>query len=80
MPNLSGWDIAIMVAATYISIVTLVRLMRRRRDEVVAQLHMQIETAKQRKRAEERDEKRRQTRSQHTHRSRTEKSPEREAA
>lgn len=53
MSDLSGWDVAILAVAAYISIVALVRLMRKRRDEVVNQYQRQIADAKQQQRIEQ---------------------------
>lgn len=78
MLNLSGGDIAILVVAGYVSMVTLVRLMRHRRDEVVAQFQTQVEAAKKRKQDEERHEKRH--RAQHTRRNRGGELPDKRAA
>ena len=64
MSNLSGWDVAILAVAAYISIVSLVRLMRHRRDDVVARLQVQVEAAQKRKRVEERRAKQRRARGQ----------------
>jgi hypothetical protein len=38
------WDAALMVAAVYVAVMTLVRLMARRRDQVVADVEQQLET------------------------------------
>jgi hypothetical protein len=54
MSTLSGGHIAILAIAAYISIVMLVRLMKYRRDEVVAQLRGQVAAEQRRKRAERR--------------------------
>ena len=37
------WDLALMLAATYVAVITLVRLMARRRDQVVADVEQQIQ-------------------------------------
>ncbi len=52
MGNLSGWDVAILGVAAYVAIVTLVRLMRQRRDEEVARLQVRVAHAQRRKRAD----------------------------
>ena len=60
MSNLSGWDLLILAIAAYIAMVTLVRLMRRRRDEEVARLQVQVAVQLRRKRAAERQERKQQ--------------------
>ena len=57
MDNLSGWDIAILVIAAYVAIVTLVRLMRHRRDTEVARLQAQVALEQRRKRAAEQQQR-----------------------
>ncbi len=52
MGNLSGWDVAILGVAAYVAIVTLVRLMRQRRDEEVARLQVRVAQEQRRKRAD----------------------------
>jgi len=37
------WDIALMLVAGYVAVMTLVRLMSRRRDQNVAQIEMQMD-------------------------------------
>ncbi len=54
MLGLSGWDVAVLAIAAYLSIVTLVRLMQHRRDQVVARLKTQVAAERARKAAEER--------------------------
>lgn len=66
MSEFSGWDVAIITLAAYISIVTLVRLMRHRRDEIVARYQIQIATEQRRKRIAERRERKRQSREKQT--------------
>lgn len=48
MAEINGWNLAVLVIAAYLAIVTLIRLMRRRRDEVVVELQKQVETEQQR--------------------------------
>jgi hypothetical protein len=62
MSNLSGWDVAILVVAAYISVISLVRLMRARRDEVVANYQIQIAEEQQRQKVERLRQKRKQAR------------------
>jgi hypothetical protein len=37
------WDVALMLAVTYVAVMTLVRMMARRRDQVVADVEQQLE-------------------------------------
>lgn len=41
--EISGWDIALLFAAGYVAVTALVRLMLRRRDQLVAQARKQAE-------------------------------------
>lgn len=54
MSNLSGADMAILAVAAYISLMTLVRLLRYRRDQVVARYQALVLAARKRKAAAER--------------------------
>ena len=38
------WNVALMLAVTYVAVMTLVRMMVRRRDQVVADVEQQLET------------------------------------
>jgi len=42
---MDGWDIALLVLAAYVAIVVLVRLMIRRRDQLVAEMQVEAEQA-----------------------------------
>jgi hypothetical protein len=42
-----GWDVALLVAAVYIAVTALVRLMLRRRDQVLEELRRQVEHEQQ---------------------------------
>jgi hypothetical protein len=52
MTTLQAWDVAILVVAAYLSVVTLVRLMRARRDELIAQFQSQVGSEQRRKRSQ----------------------------
>lgn len=56
MANLTAWDVAIFVVAVYIAVVSLVRLMRARRDAIVGQLHAEVTEQQERQRADKRRE------------------------
>jgi hypothetical protein len=55
------WDVFIILAAGYVAVMTLVRLMARRRNQVLEQVREQIEAQrpKKKKKAEEPDNKNR---------------------
>ena len=60
MFNLGWSDAAILAMAAYVSLMTLVRLLRHRRDEVVARYQALVTAARKRKKAAERQRKRQQ--------------------
>jgi hypothetical protein len=62
MAAMDMWDVVILVVAAYIAVLTLVRLMRRRRDAVVAQLQTEVASQLEQKRAEKRREANRASR------------------
>jgi hypothetical protein len=53
MPNMDVWDWVILVVGAYLAITALVRLMRRRRDEVLAQLDAEAKAERERQRLAE---------------------------
>ena len=61
MDFLDRWDVVFLFVATYVAVISLVRLMRNRRDELVTQVRQQIELERERRAAEARaaDRKRR---------------------
>jgi Flp pilus assembly protein protease CpaA len=59
MEWLSRSDIILLVVAVYVAVMTLVRLMRRRRDQLVADVQQQVNARRKRaKRAQDSDESR----------------------
>ena len=58
--TMNFWEFALFCAAAYVAIVTLVRVMRRKRDDLLDELAQEAEAEQQRLRAEEQMEKRRQ--------------------
>ena len=60
MPNMDVWDWVMLGLGGYVAVTSLVILMRRRRDEVLAELAKDAEAARERKRQEELREARRQ--------------------
>ena len=64
MPNMDVWDWVLLACGAYVAVTVLVRLMRRRRDQVLAELEAQAHAELERKRQAEREEKRRQRKKQ----------------
>ncbi len=60
MANMDVWDWVLLAAGGYVAVSTLVRMMRRRRDQVLGELEAQAHAERERKRQAERDEKRRE--------------------
>ena len=56
---MDGWDLTLLVVAGYVAVVTLVRLMARRRDQMLDEFRRKLKKEKQRKVAEERTRKHR---------------------
>ena len=56
MAEMNAWDVVILAVAAYVGILALVRLMRRRRDAVIAELQTEVSSQLERKRAERRRE------------------------
>lgn len=50
--TLQAWDVAILVIAGYAAVIALVRLMRNRRKELIAQLQAEIASERQRQAAQ----------------------------
>ena len=57
MGNMDGWDVALLVVAGYVALVALVRLMLLRRDQAMVELRRKMRKEKQRKEAEEMEQK-----------------------
>ena len=53
MGNMDSWDVTMLVVAAYLAIVTLVRLMARRRNQVYEELRQQADEEKKRKLAQD---------------------------
>ena len=56
--NMDGWDVALLVAAGYLAVTALVRLMIRRRDQLVEHFRRDVKREKQRRRAQQRQTQR----------------------
>ncbi len=52
MGNMDGWDIALLAAAAYIAVTALVRLMIRRRDQLVDRFQAEVEEERDRQKRE----------------------------
>jgi hypothetical protein len=64
MFGMDTWDLALMAVAAYISIMTLVRMIRRRRQALVDDLIEQVEIEKQRQQKLKEGEERQRVRAQ----------------
>jgi hypothetical protein len=53
MGNMDGWDVALLAVAGYVAVVTLVRLMIRHRDRVLAEFRRRLKKERLRREAEE---------------------------
>jgi hypothetical protein len=53
MGNMDSWDVTLLVVAGYLAIMTLVRLMARRRSQVLEEYRQRAEAERERKQAEE---------------------------
>ena len=62
MAEMNAWDVAILLVAAYVAVLALVRLMRRRRDAVIAQLQTEVASQLLRQRADGRCEQNRPVR------------------
>ena len=51
--TMNHWDLALLATAGYVAVMTLARLMLRRRDQLLAEFREQIKREKNRKAAEE---------------------------
>ncbi len=60
MPNMDVWDWVLLAVGVYVAVTGLVRLMRRRRDEVLAELDAQAHAERERKHRAQSEEKRRE--------------------
>jgi len=49
MANMEVWDVVLLVAAGYVALTTLVRLMLRRRDERVGRFRKEVEREQRRR-------------------------------
>ncbi len=52
MQHMDGWSIALLVVAAYVAVLALVRLMRKRRDQMVERFREEVEKEKKMQEAE----------------------------
>ena len=53
MENMTGWDIALFVVAGYVAVMSMTRLMIRRRDALLVEFREKVNAEQKRKEAEE---------------------------
>ena len=53
MGNMDSWDVALLVVSGYVALVTLVRLMVRRRNQMMEEFRRELKKEKRLRRAEE---------------------------
>ena len=58
MPNMDVWSWVLLAIGAFVAVTSLVRLMRRKRDEVLAQLTAQAKEEQHKKRLAEQEEAR----------------------
>ena len=58
MESLDAWDIALYMAAGYVAVIALVRLMLQERDRLVQRFRSEMQAERQRQAAAERERKR----------------------
>jgi hypothetical protein len=83
MFGMDAWDTVLLAAGGYLAVITLVRLMRRRRDVIIEDLSREVELAKERLKDERKKERRREARekmAQHQREQFEERMRDREAA
>ena len=56
MGNMDGWDLTLLVAAGYVAVMALVRLMIRRRDQMQAEFRESVKKENKRREMERRKE------------------------
>lgn len=65
MEIMNGWDLALLVAAGYVAAITLVRLMIRRRDQLLVRFRNEMKVAQAERDAEEKKKQREQANQQY---------------
>ncbi|MEO8495913.1 MAG: hypothetical protein ABI614_12635 [Planctomycetota bacterium] len=64
MFEMSTLELLLLAGATYLAVITLVRLMRRRREGIIQELTREVEVEQERLKKEKKKEKRRKLREQ----------------
>ena len=64
MFEMSTLELLLLAVATYLAVITLVRLMRRRREGIIEELTKEVEAEQERLKREKKQEKRRKMREQ----------------
>ncbi|MBC8354701.1 MAG: hypothetical protein H8E66_22200 [Planctomycetes bacterium] len=64
MFGMSSLDLILLAAVTYLAVITLVRLMRRRREDIIEDLTKQVELEQERLKEERKKERQRKAREQ----------------
>ena len=62
MFGMDAWDAVLVAAGGYLAVITLVRLMQRRRDAIIEDLSREVELAKERTKRERKLKRRREAR------------------
>jgi len=57
MENMNGWDLVLLVVAGYVATIALVRLMIRRREQMLSELRQRLKMEKKRKEEKESEQK-----------------------
>lgn len=56
LPHMDGWSVVLLAAACYVAVMALVRLMRKRRDQMIERFREEVEKEKKLKEAERKRE------------------------
>jgi len=62
MFGMDAWDAVLLAAGGYLAVITLIRLMHRRRDAIIEELGREVEFAKERSKKEQKLQRRREAR------------------
>ena len=62
MFGMDAWDAVLLAAGGYLAVITLVRMMSRRRDAILEDLSREVELAKERSKEQKKIERRREAR------------------
>jgi len=62
MFGMDAWDAVLLAAGGYLAVITLIRLMHRRRDAIIEELGREVEFAQERSKKEQKLQRRREAR------------------